>query len=135
PRPDRRVDSTVRMRNERAAREQDSVKAGPGYAPADSLRVPDREPVKRAAMTVGDLKVLPESGNARIDGERGTPLPEAENRLEARTVEPARGPGVPRPSPASHVGRFGIDVCGHGVRLDLVQVNVRATACMMDGVQ
>ena len=65
----------------------------------------------------------------------GTSLPETENPLEARVVQPARRHGVPCPSSPSHVGRLGIDVRGDGVRLHFAFVDVRLTVRTADGVQ
>src|SRR5512143_2691848 len=85
--------AVVAQGDERLGRERLPVKAEPGHPTADPLRVLDGDPVVGAAMMVGDLEPFPPSGDARIDAESGPSLPESENPLEARTVEPARGPG------------------------------------------
>src|SRR5882672_6585353 len=117
------------------SRKRCSVKNDTGHTAADTLRVLHGDPVEGAAVTVGDLEALPPSGDARIDTERGSSLPEAEHPLQARAVQPARRPGVPRPSPSTHVRRLGIDVRGHDVRLQLVRVDVRLPASAADRVQ
>src|SRR2546422_6285839 len=121
--------------NDRVSRQHGSVQTDLGDAAADALRIPDGDPVESAAVTVGDLEAFPPSGDARIDAKCGALLPESEDPLQARAVQPARGPGVPSPSPPSHVGRFGINIRGNGVRLDLVLLNLRATLGMAGRVQ
>ena len=69
-----------------------SVEADPGDTPADSVGILDGDPVDGATVTVGDLEALPLPGNAGIDAKGGTRLAESENPLQARAVEPARGP-------------------------------------------
>ena len=63
------------------------------------------------------------------------PQTEPQNPLDAGPIHPPCGPGVPRPSAAADVRRFGINIGGDDVGLDLVAVNASAGARMIDGVQ
>ena len=60
---------------------------------------------------------------------------EAEDPLDAGAVHPARRPRVPRPAAAPHVRRHGVDVGGGDVGLDLVAMDARARAGVVDRVQ
>ena len=83
----------------RLAGEERSVDADLRDTAGDALRVLDADPVEGARMTVDDLEALPLPGNAGVEPESVASLVEAENRLQARTVEPASGSGVPGPPP------------------------------------
>jgi hypothetical protein len=119
----------------RLAGEERSVDADLRDTAGDTLWVLDADPVEAVSMTVGDLEVLPIRRNTGVEPECGASLAEAENRLQARAVEPARGSGVPGPSPPSYMRRAGVDVCGYGVRLALVAMKVRPAARVVDGAQ
>ena len=86
-------------------------------------------------MPVADLVARPLPGDAGVDAEGGSLLAKSQNGFQARTVEPAGGPRVPRPSHPPDVGRLRVDVGGDGVGLALVAVKVRAAARMTDGAQ
>src|SRR5258706_890840 len=127
--------AVVRQGNARFAGTRRTVEAGLGDPATDSVRVVHGNSIDGAAMAIRDREARPLPRDARIDMESGAPLPEAENRLEARAVEPARRARVPGPSTTSHVGWLGTDVGGHCIRLHPDPLDAGGVARMPDGVE
>src|SRR5688500_19374557 len=86
-------------------------------------------------MPEDDLVARPGARDAGIDPEPGAAQAEAQDPLDAGLVHPTRRPRVPGPAAAADVGRLGVDVGGHDVRLDLVAMDAGAGAGVVDRVK
>src|SRR4030095_4799231 len=83
----------------------------------------------------GDLEAGPGGGDAGVEDEGGAPEAEAEDGFDAGAVEPSGGAGVPGHAAAAHMRGDGVDVGGDDVGLDLVALDVGASARVVDGVE
>src|SRR4030095_1388457 len=82
-----------------------------------------------------DLEVSPCARDAGIDEQPRAFQAKSENPLNSALVHPAGRAGIPGPSTATDVRRFGINIgCDH-VRFYLITVYPRPGACMIDRVQ
>ena len=105
-------------------------------AAGDAARVLDRDLVARGVVAEGDLEAA--ATRAGCTGRDGATAPrrrKPEDPLEPGAVHPARRAGVPGPAAAPDVRRLGVDVGGDDVGLDLVAVDARARARVVDRVQ
>src|SRR5258708_491552 len=81
------------------------------------------------------LKSRPCIRNTWLNHEKIPLATNAQNALDASPVHPSSGPRVPGPATAPGMRRHGIDIGGNDVGLDLVAVDLRRRACMIDWIE
>ena len=99
------------------------------------LWVLDVDFVARRVIAEYDVKAPPCTWDTRVEIKPRAAQTEAENPLDAGPIHPTRGSGVPGPAAAADMRRFGINIGGDDIGLDLIAVNAGAAVGMIDRVQ
>src|SRR5258706_1199142 len=97
-----------------------------------AARVFDRELVARRVGAEGDLVARPRAGDAGVQVQRRAAETEAQDPFHARAVHPDGRAGVPGPPTAPDVPDLRVDAGRGDVRLDLVAVEARPGARVID---
>src|SRR5512134_2104299 len=114
---------------------RDAIEFNTRHPSRNSVRVFDGDFVARRVVAEEDFKAPPRTWDAWVEIKPRAAHTEPENPLDASPINPSRGPGVPCPAAAADMRRFGINISGDDIGLDLVAVNAGAAVGMIDRVQ
>src|ERR1019366_8839666 len=81
-----------------------------------------------------DLEARPATGYAGTDPKHGSAHLESQDPLDCRAIHPGRRSGVPGPAASADVRGRRIHIRTDHIGLDLVALNVRGRARMIDGI-
>src|ERR1700733_2574766 len=111
-----------------------AVERRPHDAAVHPVRVLHHDAVARCAVLVGDLETGPSARDAGLDDEDAAAQTDAQYCLHGGAVHPTGGTRVPGPAAAPDMLGSGIDIGAYDVGLDLVSMNARASAGVIDGI-
>src|SRR5690606_7414785 len=100
-----------------------------GYTP-----IGDVNPIDLPVLPQGRTVSRPVSWQGRVDIQHATATPDAEYRLDRRTVQPTTRSGVPGPAAAPQFVIGGIHISRHDIGFDAIGVGRRAGQRVIDRV-
>ena len=118
-----------------ASRDRSTVQGEARDAPHDAMGILDDQSVAGRVIAKEDLESRPCPRNARVHVQCLAAQAKPEDGFHSRAIHPAGRSGVPGPTAAARVRPLRVDVAGHHVRLDLVPVEARARARVVDRIQ
>ena len=111
-----------------AGRKLPAIQFDASDATAHAMRVFDQNLVARGRMPEEDFEARPIRRDARRQKKFSRPHTESQDPLEPCAVHPAGRTRVPRPTAASLVRGFGVNVADRHIRFHFIAMNVRAGA-------
>src|ERR1700733_7131489 len=126
--------AVVQQMNRSGAGKQLSVKFGESDAARDARGVLHSDLVDGGMVTKLEAVSGPVTRDAGINRKRSSAHPETQDSFHSRAVDPSRRTGVPGPSAAADVWRFGVDIPCNDVGLNLVALHVGASVGAVDGI-